>query len=46
MSIEVLGRYSTFQHPDQDPCPKEFNVDTLFHVSVSVKHICLFLPYI
>jgi len=44
----ALGRYSTFQYPDQDayqyPYPEDFNADTLFHVSVSVKRICRFLP--
>ena len=24
---------------------EEFNMDAIFRVSVSVKHICLFLPY-
>ena len=38
-----LGRYSTFQYPDQDAYQyayaEDFNADTLFHVSVSVKRI-------
>jgi len=42
---QVLGRYSTFQYPDQDAYPEDFNADALFHVSVSVKRICLCLPY-
>jgi len=33
------GRYSTFQFPDQDPYPEDFNADDQFHVSVSVKRI-------
>jgi len=41
-----LGRYSTFQYPDQDayqyPYAEDFNADTLFHVSVTVKRIFLF----
>ena len=41
-----LGRYFTFQYQDQNayqyPYPEDFNADTLFHVSVSVKRICLF----
>jgi len=36
---QVLGRYFTFQYP----YPEDFNADTLFHVSVSVKCICPFL---
>jgi len=49
-SVHVrLGRYSTFQYPDQDAYqyayPEDFNADALFHVSVSVKRICLFLHY-
>jgi len=44
-----LGRYSTFQYADQnayqDAYPDDFNADALFHVSVSVKRICLCLPY-
>jgi len=44
-----LGRYSTFQYQDQDAYqdayPEDFNADALFHVSVSVKCICLCLPY-
>jgi len=44
-----LSRYSTFQYPDQNayqyPYAKDCNADTLFHVSVSVKRICQFLPY-
>jgi len=43
------SRYSTFQYPDQDAYqdayPEDFNADALFHVSVSVKRICLYLPY-
>ena len=31
-----LGRYSTFQCPDQDAY-QYFNADTLFHVAVSVS---------
>jgi len=41
----LLGLYSTFQYPDQDAYPEDFNADALFHVSVSVKRICLSLPY-
>jgi len=44
-----LGWYSTFQYPDQDayqyPYAEDFNADTIFHVSVSVKRYCLFFPY-
>ena len=44
--FDLLGRYYTFQYPDQDayqyPFAEDFNTDTLFHVSVSVKRICLF----
>jgi len=29
----------------QDAYPEDFNADALFHVSVSVKRICLCLPY-
>jgi len=47
--IGALGRYSAFQYPDQDAYQylyaEDFNADTIFHVSVSVKRICLFLPY-
>ena len=47
--MHTYGRYSTCLYPDQDanqyPYPEDFNADTLFHVSVSVKRICLFLPY-
>jgi len=43
---QVLGRYSMFQYPYQDAYwylyPEDFNVDTLFYVSVSVKCICPF----
>jgi len=46
---EDLGRYSTFQYPDQDvyqyAYSEDFNADTLFHVSVSIKCICQFLHY-
>ena len=45
VNMSPLGRYSTFQYPDQDPCPENFNVNALFHVSVSVKRIFLYLPY-
>jgi len=34
-----------FQYLDQDAYQEDFNADTLFHVSVSVKRICLCLPY-
>jgi len=30
-----------FQYLDQDPYPEDFNADALFHVSVSVKRICI-----
>jgi len=47
-TIYELGRYSTFQYLDQDECqypyPEDLNADTLFHVPVSVKRSCLFLP--
>ena len=43
-----LGRYSTFQYPDQDAYqdayPEDFNADAVFHVSVSVKrYACVYL---
>ena len=45
----ALGCYSTFQYLDQDAYQdmysEDFNADALFHVSVSVKRICLYLPY-
>ena len=37
--------WTPFQYADQDAYPEDFNADALFHVSVSVKHICLCLPY-
>jgi len=40
----VVCRYSTFQYPDQDPCPGDFNTDAIFYVSVSVNvpsYFCL-----
>jgi len=44
--ISMRTPYSTFQYPIQDayqyPYGEDFNADTLFHVSVSVKRICLF----
>jgi len=47
--VKQVGRYSTFQYPDQDPYqdpfPEDFNADALFYVSVSVKRIFLFLSY-
>ena len=46
VALNALGRYSTFQYPDQDAYqdayPEDFKADILFHVSVSVKRICLF----
>jgi len=39
--LSLLGRYSSFQYPDQDPYPEDFNADALFHVSVPVKRICI-----
>jgi len=46
-NIGRTGR--TFQYADQDAYqgayPEDFNADALFHVSVSVKRICLCLPY-
>ena len=48
-ALAPLGRYSTFQYADQDAYqdayPEDFNADALFHVSVSIKRICLCLPY-
>jgi len=50
MPQSKLGRYSTFQYPDHDAYqyayPEDFSADTLFRVSVSVKRICLILPYV
>ena len=42
----LLGRYSTSPYQDQDPCPSDVNANTLFHISVSVKRILLFRPYV
>jgi len=44
-TCKALGRYSTFQYADRDAYPEDFNADALFHVSVSVKRICLCLPF-
>ena len=38
----ILSRHSTFQYPDQIPCPEDFNADTTFHILVSDKRIFLF----
>ena len=38
----TLGCNSTFQYPDQDPCPKDLNADALFLISVTAKRIFLF----
>jgi len=43
--VRLLRRYSTFQYSYEDWCPGGFNADALFHASVSVKSIFLFLPY-
>ena len=50
MTKSALGRYSTFQNPDQDPnqdpCLEDFNVGASFRISVSAKCIFLFFTLI